>query len=183
MKPRALILLFSLAVPGIAGCQRNYVRNTPPSVATPPPSTVAAAQPPEILTPIPEPRPVAPLQPLPPPPPDIPVPTPPMPRPVVVPAAPQPARPKGEAPLISPQMTPADLAEAKRQTNGDIRVSEGNLQLAYGKTLDAAQRDLADKVRGFLEQAHDAINANDWVRARNLAQKARILSAELTKSL
>jgi hypothetical protein len=182
MKPRALILLLAVPVLGFAGCQRNIVRATPPSVATPPPSTLAAPAP-EILTPMPEPRPVPPLQPLPPPP-EIAAPIPPMPPPPVrVPVEPPPARPKGAAPLISPQMSPADLAEAQRQTNADISASERNLQLAYGRTLDAAQRDLADKVRGFLDQAHDAIGANDWVRARNLAQKARILSDELVKSL
>ena len=30
---------------------------------------------------------------------------------------------------------------------------------------------------------HDAISANDWIRAENLAQKARVLSDELKKSL
>jgi outer membrane biosynthesis protein TonB len=182
MKLRALIVLLPLPVLSIAGCQHNYVRATPPSVAAPPPA-VRTLPPPEIPTPMPEPRPVPPLRPLPSPP-EIEVPAPPVARsPLPAPAEPPPARPKGTAPVISPQMSPSDLAEARRQTNADISVSERNLRRAYGRTLDAAQRDLADKVRGFLGQSHDAIAANDWVRARNLAQKARILSDELSKSL
>ena len=51
-----------------------------------------------------------------------------------------------------------------------------------GRRLNAVQDDLAEKVRGFLSQAHEAIRANDWVRAQNLAEKAQVLSAELVKS-
>jgi hypothetical protein len=48
--------------------------------------------------------------------------------------------------------------------------------------LNAAQKDLVDKISGFLTQAHEAIVAEDWVRAQNLAEKARVLSVELVKS-
>jgi hypothetical protein len=54
--------------------------------------------------------------------------------------------------------------------------------MAVGKRLSAAQKDLTEKIRGFLAQAHDAIRAGDWVRALNLAEKARVLSDELVKS-
>jgi hypothetical protein len=40
-----------------------------------------------------------------------------------------------------------------------------------------------EKISGFLSQAHEAILADDWVRAENLADKARVLSNELVKSL
>ena len=80
-------------------------------------------------------------------------------------------------------MSPRDQADAMRHTTDDIRSAEKNLQLANGKRLNASQTDLVEKVKGFLSQAHEAIRANDWVRARNLALKAEILSTELIKSL
>ena len=70
-----------------------------------------------------------------------------------------------------------------RHTNDDIRTAERNLQRANGKKLNDSQTDLVGKVQGFLSQAHEAILANDWVRARNLALKAEVLSTELVKSL
>jgi len=60
--------------------------------------------------------------------------------------------------------------------------AEHNLQFANGKQLSAAQKDLTEKIKGFLSQSHEAIMADDWVRAQNLAEKARVLSAELVKS-
>ena len=111
-------------------------------------------------------------------------PTQPRPRPPAEAEAPKPkAEPEPEPPQIAPQLSARQLADAQRRTSTDIVAAEKNLQLANGKQLNATQTDLADKVRGFLGQAHDAIRASDWVRAQNLAHKAQILSGELAKSL
>jgi hypothetical protein len=182
VKPQPLIFgsLLALAVVGLAGCHNTIVRAAPPSVAAPPaplpqpappvsaPPVVAEA-PPTIETPPPS---------------------------VEIPAVPGPARPRSaappeseaskpqpEPPQISPQLSATQLADAQRRTTDDIRVAERNLQLANRKELNAAQKDLADKVQGFLAQAHEAIRVTDWVRAQSLAQKAQVLSAELVKSL
>ena len=56
------------------------------------------------------------------------------------------------------------------------------MQLANGRQFNAAQKDLAGKISGFLAEAHEAIMADDWVRAQSLAEKARVLSVELVKS-
>lgn len=56
------------------------------------------------------------------------------------------------------------------------------MQLANGRQLNAAQKDLIEKINGFLAQAHEAIVSDDWVRAQNLADKAQVLSSELVKS-
>jgi len=93
----------------------------------------------------------------------------------------QPNRPA--APQISPALTQEDTQTYQRKTNDDISVAENNLQQASGKQLNAAQTDLADKIRSFLSQSRDAIKDNDWARAQNLAQKARLLSVELLNSL
>ncbi len=92
------------------------------------------------------------------------------------------ASPKPAPPQISPQLSAQDLAATKTITTKNMLTAEQNMQLASGKQLNAAQKDLADKINGFLGEAHEAITADDWVRAQNLAEKARVLSVELVKS-
>jgi len=86
------------------------------------------------------------------------------------------------APLISPQLTPVEQAAYQRRTNEAITTAESNLHHAGGRQLTAAQRDLIEKINGFLKQAHDAIQDSDWGRAQNLAQKAQFLSVDLVNS-
>lgn len=93
----------------------------------------------------------------------------------------QPSRPP--APQISPQLSADDQAAYQRKTGEDISVAESNLQQTGGKQLNAAQTDLAEKIRSFLAQSRDASKDGDWARAQNLAQKARLLSVELINSL
>jgi hypothetical protein len=49
--------------------------------------------------------------------------------------------------------------------------------------LNAAQTDLASKVRSFISEARAAAGVSNWIRARDLAKKAQVLSEELAKSL
>jgi len=97
------------------------------------------------------------------------------------PPADQPAHPP--APQISPQLSPDEQANYQRKTKEDLEVAERNLQQANGKTHSAAQEDLKEKIRRFIEQSRDATKAGDLARAQNLAQKARLLSVELVESL
>jgi hypothetical protein len=87
------------------------------------------------------------------------------------------------APQISPQFSAGDQASYERSTNDDLATAEKSLQQASGRQLNAAQQDLAGKIRSFTEQARDAGKGGDWTRAQNLAQKARLLSIELINSL
>lgn len=179
---RTAIALLSLCalVLGTSGCRKRIVQAAPPAVVAPPvpepkPETKPEATKPE--TP-PETAPVTPPPGTSPVPPSKPAPL--RPRP----APPEPALPpKPAPPQISPRLTTEEQAAAERHTNEDISVAERNLQAAYGKQLNAAQLDLVEKIRGFLGQAREASRAADWVRARNLAQKARVLSNELVNSL
>jgi hypothetical protein len=93
----------------------------------------------------------------------------------------QPAHPP--APQISLQISPGDQTSYERKTNEDLSVAERDLQQASGKQLNAAQQDLVEKIRSFLNQSREASKAGDWARAQNLAQKARLLSDELVNSL
>ena len=165
-----IVLLASLAL-GVSGCKRGTARATPPVVDTTPPEAS-----PEPLVAPPEKKPESPFEP-----------TPNPPALVVPPAKPAPAKPtpapRPALPQISPRLSPAEEAEAKRRTGQDINAAERNLQSVYGKQLNASQHDLVEKILGFLGQAREAIRASDWARASNLAQKARVLSIELINSL
>ncbi|HYL68731.1 MAG TPA: hypothetical protein VEX69_06170 [Candidatus Limnocylindria bacterium] len=140
---------------------------SPPTEALEPPPAVpdATTTPPAVV--VPHPKPAKP------------------PRPVTEPAteppADQPAHPP--APQISPQLSPAEQASYERKTNEDLAVAEKNLQQANGRKTSAAQDDLKEKIRRFIEQSRDAVKAGDLARAQNLAQKARLLSVELVESL
>jgi hypothetical protein len=90
---------------------------------------------------------------------------------------------KPEAPVIVPELTAAETAAAKQQTALSLGVVERNLETSRRRNLNAAQADLASKVRSFLSEARDAARVSDWVRARDLAKKAQVLSEELAKSL
>lgn len=152
-----------------AGCQKHTVHAAPP-VSGPPATAEPAATPPPATTPAPPetPPPVKPAPRRPSPPPK---------------ETPEPAPPRPVAPQISPQLSPEDLAEYQKKTNEDLAASEKNLERATGRQLDATQHDLVEKIRSFLGQSREAIGVSDWVRARNLAQKAHVLSVELVNSL
>lgn len=174
-----IALLLAAGAVALSGCHRNIVRAAPPSVVAarriePMPQPVPLERPVSEPESAPEPAP----EPVPSPGTALPAPVPP--RPVAA-EAPKP-KPESEPPQISPELSPRDQADAMRNTNDDIRTAEKNLQAANGKKLNASQTDLVGKVQGFLSQAREAIRANDWVRARNLALKAEVLSTELIKS-
>jgi hypothetical protein len=183
VRQRKLLMLLCAAAVATAGCgSKHIVRAAPPSVSTPPPEEPPPAPSPPAPAPVEtkteEPLPELPL----PPPPPAPVRRPsPRPRPEQ-PETAEPAPPKPEPPQISPQLSAQDLAAAKTNTAWKITTAEKNVQLANGRRLNAAQKDLVEKIKGFLAQAHGAILADDWIRAQNLAEKARILSVELEKS-
>lgn len=176
-----LALLCALAL-GAAGCaNKHIVRAAPPSVSTPPP---------DIAEPMPAPVPPATETPAEVPPPAEPsAAVPPMvstKRPAQPPRPPTPppevAAPKPAAPQIAPAISAGDLEARKKNTGDNLVKAERNVHSADGKPLNAAQKDLADKINGFIAQAHDAIQKEDWVRAQNLAYKALVLSEELVKS-
>lgn len=87
------------------------------------------------------------------------------------------------APQVVPQVSPADRQNYERQTSSDMSVAQQNLSQAQARQLNPSQQNMADQVRSFLKQAGDASKAGDWARAQNLANKAKLLSFELLKSL
>ncbi len=109
-----------------------------PQPETPPPVVTTAP-------PAPEPTPVTP----PPAPAKRPGPARPRPAP---PETAEPAPPKPAPPQISPELSAKDLETAKTKTTDDITTAEQNLHKADGKRLNAAQKDLTDKISGFLSR-------------------------------
>ena len=130
------------------------------------------------------------------PPPEIPFDAPPVPPRLVtshsMPARPRVAPPPGpeaapvgipEEPTIAPGLTTEELKAAKAETQQNLDMVEKNLTLAWGRTLNATQQDLASKVRGFVENAREAMRSGDWERAKNLSKKAKVLSEQLATGL
>jgi outer membrane biosynthesis protein TonB len=170
----ALTFLLLLLVIGISGCRKRTVHAAPPAPVPEAEPAPVNPQPTAPNAPASESKPETPES----------APSPPalvVPPPRTTPPKPEP--PKPAPPQISPRLSPEEQAAAEQKTYEDIGTAERNLQAAYGKQLNAAQHDLVEKIRGFLGQAREAIRASDWVRARNLAQKAVVLSVELINSL
>ncbi len=180
LRPRAKFALVAacLLAVGLAGCPREKVHAKMPKIIPPVPAVAEPPDPPYILgaeptdttlAMIPESLPVPPPEPA-------------RPAPPRKPAADVPATPKPAVPVISPQISPADQAAYEQRITENLTTAERNLQQASAHQLNASQKDMAEKIRSFVDQAHEAMQASDWTRAQNLAQKAQVLSSELVGS-
>lgn len=105
------------------------------------------------------------------------------PRVAPAPAAEPAAAEKPAEPTIAPEVTMEEMTAAKAETQRSLDVAEKNLTVARGRQLNAVQQDLIGKVRGFTENAREAMRSGDWVRAKNLSKKAEVLSEQLAASL
>lgn len=180
---RAFFSVFSFAAILLSGCAARKKPSIPWSTA--------------VLV-----RPILPQHPLPTegievPPPDLGREIPPPAAPLVTRTPPAPARPrsfappsnpsapagKPDTPQIVPELSTQESASLQRETDQSLTAAEHNLAATAGKSLNATQSDLASKVRSFISDAREAGRAGDWVRARDLAKKAQVLSEELAESL
>jgi hypothetical protein len=102
---------------------------------------------------------------------------------VVAPAAQEPTgAEKHVEPTIVPEVTTEELRAAQAETQRSLDLTEKNLRMAQGKRLNATQQDLVSKVRGFADNAREAMRSGDWVRAKNFSSKAEVLSEQLAAS-
>lgn len=180
LRPHAKIALAGVCLLafGLAGCPKQKVNARFPKIIPPVPTIVEPPPAPYILGDEPADTTLAMIpESLPTPPPDHPHASPPR-KPVAEAAAP----PKPAAPAISPQISPADQATYEHRINENISTAERNLQQASAHQLNATQKDMAEKIKGFVDQSREAMQAADWTRAQNLAQKAQVLSVELIGS-
>jgi hypothetical protein len=95
----------------------------------------------------------------------------------------EPSVDKHVEPTIAPEVPTQEVTEAKAESQHSLDVAEKNLSMTQGKKLNAMQEDLASKVRGFADNAREAMKSDDWVRAKNLSKKAEVLSEQLASSL
>ena len=90
------------------------------------------------------------------------------------------------APVPPPQIQEIISGEQRRQYESEFSESVARadtaLKRASARTLDASQRNTADRIRTFLEQANSARD-NDISTALQLARRADLLGQELLKSL
>ena len=106
-------------------------------------------------------------------------PTPPPPRP------PRPAQPERREPppLLSPQISPELEGRLMDEANAKIQGAERTLQSIDTGKLANDQQETYQTIHSFLSQAREALAQKDFPQALNLAQKAQILSSELSKAL
>jgi len=106
-------------------------------------------------------------------------PTPPPPRP------PRPAQPERREPppLLSPQVSPELEGRLVDEATAKIQGAERTLQSIDTGKLANDQQETYQTIHSFLSQAREALAQKDFPQALNLAQKAQILSGELSKAL
>jgi len=104
-------------------------------------------------------------------------------RPKVAAVAAQPSAEKPSEPEIVPDLSSGETEAAKADALASLNVAERNLGATKGKALNAAQADLASKVRGFMKAAREAMKDSDWEQAKTMAKKAEVLSRELAGGL
>jgi len=90
---------------------------------------------------------------------------------------------KPQSPVAAPQLSAEESSTAQQETTAGLAAAEKGLAVAQGKSLNAAQTDMASKITGFMADARAAGATGDWTSAQTLARKAQLLAEELVKSL
>jgi len=107
------------------------------------------------------------------------------PSPPPLPRSPRPAQPERREPppLLSPQVSPEQEGRLMDEANAKIQGAERTLQSIDTGKLANDQQETYQTIHSFLSQAREALSRKDFPQALNLAQKAQILSSELSKAL
>jgi len=107
------------------------------------------------------------------------------PSPPPLPRPPRPAQPERREPppLLSPQVSPEQEGRLMDEANAKIQGAERTLQSIDMGKLANEQQETYQTIHSFLSQAREALSRKDFPQALNLAQKAQILSSELSKAL
>jgi hypothetical protein len=95
-----------------------------------------------------------------------------------------PAAPKEKAPaaVLSPQVGAQDAERLKRESGARIEETEQLLQQIDQNRLTKNQQDTYTTIQSFLADARQALAAQDYLRASNLADKAHALAEEMSRS-
>jgi hypothetical protein len=82
---------------------------------------------------------------------------------------------------FSTTTSPEQAAHERQSTTRLLAATDANLQKLSGHRLDANQEDTLAQIRSYMQQAKSAEDAGDLQSARNLAQKAQLLSTQLVR--
>jgi hypothetical protein len=85
--------------------------------------------------------------------------------------------------LLSPQVSPELEGRLVDEATAKIQGAERTLQSIDTGKLANDQQETYQTIHSFLSQAREALAQKDFPQALNLAQKAQILSDELSKAL
>jgi flagellin-specific chaperone FliS len=85
--------------------------------------------------------------------------------------------------VLSPQVGQADEDRLKRDSTTHIQKAEDIIKQVSQKKLNKDQQDTLSTVQSFLANAKEAMAAQDFLRASNLATKAQVLAEELFRAL
>jgi len=85
--------------------------------------------------------------------------------------------------LLSPQVSPELEGRLMDEATAKIQGAERTLQSIDTGKLANDQQETYQTIHSFLSQAREALARKDFPQALNLAQKAQILSSELSKAL
>jgi hypothetical protein len=101
------------------------------------------------------------------------------------PTVPRPAQPERREPppLLSPQVSPEQEGRLIDEANAKIQGAESALMSIDEGKLAKDQHETYQTIHSFISQAREALSLKDFPKALNLAQKAEILSGELSKAV
>jgi hypothetical protein len=100
------------------------------------------------------------------------------------PSRPTPAKPERREPpaRLSPQVSSGQEEKLLDEATSKIQATERTLLLIDERKLNSDQKDTYQTIQSFLTQAKAALSRKDFPQAINLAQKAEVLSGELSET-
>ncbi len=112
----------------------------------------------------------------------------PAPPPSTSPPLPPPAPPVRKAPappppVLSPEVGREDEDRLKREASGRIQKAEEMIRQVDQKKLAKEQQETFATIQSFLGKAKEALSAQDFPKASNLADKAAVLAEDLVRTL
>jgi len=99
------------------------------------------------------------------------------------PAPARPQRPEPPPARLSPQVSSERETQLIHEVNTLMRGVERTLLAIDHRKLKVNQAETYHTIQSFLTQAREALTIKDFQQAINLAQKARILSDELSNTI
>ena len=82
---------------------------------------------------------------------------------------------------IAPGMSPAEATRQRQNAERLLGSTDDKLKRLAGRRLDARQQETVGQIRNYMDVARSALKEGDVRRANTLAQKAHLLSEDLTK--